>query len=146
MAIEINEARPLGGRADYVLVFDGGSEGNPGFGYGSYMLNRRGGPPQTVRLEFGQGVTNNEAEYDSLIAGLRDLIGRITAARRDPAEFSVQVRGDSRLVISQVNGEWKAKAPRMRVRRNEARNLLQRFAAYELVWQPREESVRLLGH
>ena len=34
------------GSADYTLVFDGGSQGNPGPGYGSYALikGRRGKP------------------------------------------------------------------------------------------------------
>ena len=31
------------GAPDYVVVFDGGSEGNPGFGYGSYAVITRDG-------------------------------------------------------------------------------------------------------
>ena len=63
---------------DYVLVFDGGSKGNPGQGYGSYAIIRAQDRAQRVeRLDFGDGYTNNEAEYDSLIAGLQDLLRRI---------------------------------------------------------------------
>ena len=151
-------------RTKWVLVFDGGSRGNPGPGYGSYALIGPAGSADlpelaepsasaaksaeadVVRLDFGARMTNNEAEYDTLIAALEDLIARITQAGRNPAEFSVEVRGDSRLVINQVSGTWKARDERMRTRRDRVRELLRRFGSYELRLQPRQESVRLLGH
>jgi len=141
------DAGQLEGRPDYVLVFDGGSLGNPGPGYGSYALIRASdGKEQVVRLDFDGKMTNNEAEYDTLIAGLSDLIQRLMEEERNPLEFSVEVRGDSGLVINQVSGGWKARDERMRVRRNQVRELLSRFAAFRLVLQPRQESVRILGH
>ncbi len=141
------DAGPLAGQPDYVLVFDGGSTGNPGPGYGSYALIRAtDGEKRVVRLDFGGEMTNNEAEYDTLIAGLNDLIRRLTEAKRSPAGFSIEVRGDSSLVINQVGGVWKARDERMRARRNQVRELLQRFAAYGLKLQPRQESVKVLGH
>jgi len=141
------DASQLEGQPDYVLVFDGGSLGNPGPGYGSYALIRTSdGKKRVVRVDFGREMTNNEAEYDTLIAGLSDLIQRLTEAKRSPSEFSIEVRGDSSLVINQVSGVWKAKDERMRARRNQVRELLNRFAAYGLRLQPRQESVRILGH
>jgi ribonuclease HI len=132
---------------DYVLIFDGGSKGNPGLGYGSYAISRvRDGAQRLERLDFGDGYTNNEAEYDTLIAALQDLIRRIEEAGRQPAEFALEVRGDSALVINQVQGKWKAKEPRMRERRGQCLRLLRRFGTVELKAQPREESVRILGH
>jgi len=134
-------------RPDYILIFDGGSKGNPGWGYGSYALTRvQDGAQRLERLDLGENYTNNEAEYDSLIAALRDLIGRIEKAGRQPGEFAVEVRGDSTLVIRQLQGRWQAREPRMRQRRDECHRLLERFAAVELRTQPREESVRVLGH
>jgi ribonuclease HI len=132
---------------DYILVFDGGSRGNPGPGYGSYAITHAtDGAQRLERLEFGDGYTNNEAEYDSLIEALQDLIQRIEQGGRQPEEFILEVRGDSALVINQVQGRWKAKEPRMRVRRNRCQGLLGRFRGTVLTLQPREESVRLLGH
>ncbi|HIP97384.1 MAG TPA: ribonuclease HI family protein [Anaerolineae bacterium] len=132
---------------DYVLVFDGGSRGNPGPGYGSYALIRgRDGAPEVVHLDFGEEMTNNEAEYAALVAGLKDLIARIERAGLDPAGLTVEVRGDSALVINQVAGQWKARNARMKALRDRARALLSRFAGYALHTQSREESVRLLGH
>ncbi len=149
------DAGQLEGQPDYVLVFDGGSLGNPGPGYGSYaLIGASDGktsassvePERLVRLDFGGEMTNNEAEYDTLIAGLSDLIQRLTDANQSPSEFSIEVRGDSSLAINQVSGVWKARDERMRARRNQVRELLGRFAASRLVLQPRQESVRILGH
>ena len=132
---------------DYVLTFDGGSRGNPGQGYGSYLLIRvQDGAQLLQRLEFGDDYTNNEAEYDTLIAALQDLVGRIAKAGRQPQEFALEVRGDSALVINQLQGRWQAKEPRMRGRRDRCLRLLRRFGAVNLKAQPREESVRVLGH
>jgi ribonuclease HI len=141
-------AQPAGDWApDYVLVFDGGSRGNPGWGYGSYAITRTAdGAQRLERLDLGDGYTNNEAEYDTLVAALEDLSARIEEAGRQPGEFRLEVRGDSALVINQIEGRWKAKEPRMRERRERCRRLLGRFGGVKLKAQPREESVRVLGH
>jgi ribonuclease HI len=132
---------------DYVLVFDGGSKGNPGLGYGSYEITRvLDGARRLERLDFGDGYTSNEAEYDTLNAALGDLLGRIEQAGRQAREFRLEVRGDSALVINQLQGRWKAREPRMRERRDRCRQLLSHFGAVQLVAQPRAESVRILGH
>lgn len=140
------EAAEFEGAPDYVIVFDGGSEGNPGFGYGSYAVIARDERRRVRRLDFGDGMTNNEAEYDTLIAALEDVSERVEAAGKRPADFAIEVRGDSRLVLRQVRGEWKARDERMRQRRDVVRSLLSRFGGYRLVEQPREESVKVLGH
>jgi ribonuclease HI len=132
---------------EIVLVFDGGSRGNPGWGYGSYVIQRASdGAQRLERLDLGDGYTNNEAEYDTLIAALQDLIQRLEATGHDPGEFALEVRGDSALVLNQLEGTWKAKEPRMRQRRDQCWRLLRRFGAVTLTAQPREESVRVLGH
>jgi ribonuclease HI len=134
-------------KPDYILIFDGGSKGNPGWGYGSYAITRtQDGAQRVEHLQLGDGYTNNEAEYDSLIAALQDLLERIEEAERQSQEFMVEVRGDSALVIKQLQGSWQAKEPRMRERRDHCRQLLGRFGAVQLRTQPREESVRVLGH
>ncbi len=141
------DAQELEGQPDYIIIFDGGSHGNPGPGYGSYVLVRRHDRKQRmVRLDFDRDMTNNEAEYEALIAALDDLIERIGRAERPPQDFSVEIRGDSQLVLNQVEGTWKARDDRMRALRNRARRVLSRFGAHRLVHQDREESVRILGH
>jgi ribonuclease HI len=127
------------------VIFDGGSRGNPGPGYGSYSLQFLDEPPQVSRLEFGE-MTNNEAEYETLIRALEDLLGRLTAIGTDPRQHQVTVQGDSRLVINQVTGAWKARDPRMLLRRNRAREILGNFGKVSVKKIDREEILEVLGH
>ena len=65
--------------------------------------------PEGIRVEksfrLGFPSPNNEAEYEALLAGLR-MLKQIGANR-------VQLYCDSRLVVSQVKGEFNAKDQRM---------------------------------
>ncbi len=131
------------GPADYLIVFDGGSLGNPGAGYGSFAAFAGSDPGQVHRLEFAGSMTNNEAEYHTLLAALRHLAQQLGPRA---AEAGVEVRGDSQLVIQQVLGRWKAKDDRMRGLRDDVRAALRPFGRFRLVQQPREHSVRVLGH
>ena len=133
--------------ADYIIVFDGGSHGNPGQGYGSYALQRtRDGRLRKRRLTIGDQVTSNQAEYEALIAALEDLVRTIEKAGRSPEDFSVEIRGDSSLVINQLDGSWKTKSLSLMPLRDRAEELLLQMGSVELIWQPREETVRVLGH
>lgn len=131
------------GPADYLIVFDGGSRGNAGVGYGSYAVFDGTKPGQVQRLEYPDPMTNNEAEYHTLIDALAALAERLG---KRASETSLEVRGDSQLVLQQVLGNWKAKDERMRSLRDQARAGLRRFGKWRLVAQPREDSVRVLGH
>jgi probable phosphoglycerate mutase len=128
------------------IIFDGGSKGNPGVGYGSYALHWPGQSQQIVQLQFGDGVTNNEAEYDTLVAALESVVKRLAENHADPATARVEIRGDSQLVINQVLGDWKCNDERMRRRRDRVRSLLREFGAWSLAYHPRANSVRVLGH
>ena len=131
----------------YTIVFDGGSRGNPGQGYGSYALRRNeDGRLRKRRLRLGDQVTSNQAEYQTLIAALEDLIDTIHKAGRSPRDFSVEIRGDSRLVMHQLDGSWKTKSLNLMELRDRVEELMTQMGSVELVWQPRNESVRILGH
>jgi ribonuclease HI len=125
------------------VVFDGGSLGNPGRGYGSYRLRLDDGDWRpAVRIEHGARVTNNEAEYRTLVAALEALAGTVD----DPADTALEVFGDSQLVIYQLDGSWKVRAGNLAADHARARALLARFGRVKLCWQPRSRSVALLGH
>jgi ribonuclease HI len=132
---------------DYTIVFDGGSRGNPGVGYGSYVLTRNhDGKSKKRRLRFSGLVTSNQAEYRALIAGLEDLIGTIVKAGRSPSDISIEIKGDSQLVIRQTEGSWKTKSLNLMPLRDRVEELLAKTGSFELVWHPREKSEELLGH
>ena len=134
---------------DFHLSCDGGSRGNgsaQAAGFGSYFLSNRDGRQQIVRLDFGRGVTNNEAEYRTLIAGLQDLVGRIERAGKSPATYSLLIHTDSQLVVGQLTQGWKVKAANLRALVDEAAGLREAFGQCDLVKVPRDEIVRVLGH
>ncbi len=128
------------------ITFDGGSRGNPGQGYGSYAVEWPGESPQVVRVRFGDLMTNNEAEYQALIASLEDLLGQLEERGIDPATVAVEIWGDSQLVVKQVAGEWRCREPRLQIRRDQVRKLMERFGEAHLHHHGREHSVELLGH
>ena len=129
--------------ADFTLVFDGGSLGNPGLGYGSYEIVTPAGSVASGHIEFGDNMTNNQAEFRALIAGLDDLLRQLGP---DAALRTLAVRGDSQLVIRGLSGAWRVKHPGLRPLLEEATQLLARFSSVDLTWHPRNESVKAFGH
>ena len=128
------------------IVFDGGSLGNPGRGYGSYQITIGESEPRIVRLEFGARITNNEAEYLALIHALEDAAATLKSQNVDPKAANVEVLGDSQLVLKQTSGEWGARLPHLQALRDRARGLVNTFGSVALTWHPRINSVRVLGH
>ena len=52
------------------------------------------------------------------------------------------VKGDSTLVVKQVNREWKTKNPALQSLRTEAEELLAQFESWRVEWIPRKENRR----
>jgi len=83
---------------------------------------------------FSKGATNNVAEYTALIRALEWLVSN--GKEREP----VRVRGDSKLVISQMRGEFKVKAKAIVPLFQKAALLAKKFADISFGWIPREEN------
>ena len=64
-------------------------------------------------------ATNNQAEYQALIDGLKAVIGW------KPDRLEVYL--DSKLVVEQVNGRWKVKEPELKELHRQATELLRPF-------------------
>jgi ribonuclease HI len=128
------------------VVFDGGSKGNPGKGYGSYVYKGIVSQTEVLTVEYPGQTTNNEAEYRTMINALRAVLADLKSAGTDPSGLKVTVRSDSKLVVEQVNGRWKVKKAELRPLVSEAQTLLRQFKSWDLGWHPRSESVRILGH
>ena len=127
----------------FQIVFDGGALGNPGKGYGSYEITSNGDVLCHNREDYGDGVTNNQAEYLTLIHALRWLADHL-GDRRGTAK--VLVNGDSKLVLFQLLKKWKLKNEGLRPLYTEASGLMREFFKVDLVWHPRARSVARLGH
>lgn len=87
--------------SETIMNFDGASKGNPGLsGAGSVIY--KNGEEIWSAAEFLGYKTNNQAEYQALILGLKGALNLgITV---------LSVFGDSLLVINQVNGIYKVKS------------------------------------
>ena len=127
----------------FEIVFDGGSLGNPGKGYGTYEITANGQVVRHQRHDYGDWVTNNEAEYQTLIEALSWLAG---ALGKESSSTSVLVNGDSQLVLNQLLGRWRVKTETLLPFHQRARSLINEFATVDLVWHGRANSVKRLGH
>jgi ribonuclease HI len=128
------------------IVFDGGSRGNPGQGYGSFVYKGVVQQPEPVEVVYPGVTTNNQAEYQTMIRALETALGEIQDAGYDTGELKVTIKTDSKLVVEQTCGRWKIKNAELRPLVQRAQSLLNRFKSWELTWHPRTESVRILGH
>jgi len=101
-----DSGKSLQGAESVVLYSDGGSRGNPGpAGYGFVLLTEKGKTLAEGDRFLGR-ITNNVAEYEGLLAGLRKA--RELGARR------VVVRSDSELLVRQLNGSYRVKSPKLK--------------------------------
>ena len=89
-----------------IVEADGGSRGNPGIAGAGALVRVGNKVLDAIAIPLGKKTTNNVAEYEGLIAGLK-------AAQSIDHSATVEVRLDSNLVVNQVFGTWQAKNPDM---------------------------------
>lgn len=87
---------------------DGGSRGNPGHSGFGVVINADQGTLYEKGVYLGI-KTNNEAEYAALIHGLTWLKDNQDRLSLTKAEILL----DSELVVNQLNGRYKVKAPHL---------------------------------
>ncbi|GJQ89263.1 reverse transcriptase domain-containing protein [Tanacetum coccineum] len=110
--------------------FTDGSSCIDGSGAGLILTNPEG-VEFTYAMRFTFEATNNEAEYEALIAGLR--------IAEQMGIKNLQAHVDSRLVANQVNGSYVAKESGMIQYLNKLRNLVKRLLVEELKEQSYKE-------
>ncbi|XP_027158174.1 uncharacterized protein LOC113780841 [Coffea eugenioides] len=116
----------------WMLYVDGSSNGDrSGAGL---LLKGPQGEVCSYALRFDFPATNNEAEYEALIAGLQ-LARRLGAQR-------IHVRSDSQLVICQVLGEYEPKDETMRRYLSKVHQLTAYFESFEIQRIPRSQNRR----
>ena len=123
--------RDEGGHA--YVYFDGASRGNPGPAAAGWVIVTSDGIAAQGGERIGR-ATNNQAEYEALIRALR--------AARDYGFDTVEVKGDSQLIVKQVTGAWNTNDPELREHRVTVRELLTAFDDWELSHVPREINER----
>jgi ribonuclease HI len=113
------------------MFFDGASS-SEGAGAGVVFVS----PCQetislSYKLEFE--TTNNVAEYEALVLGLRDA--------KEMGIEEVAVFKDAELIVQQVRNAYRVKHPRLRSYKNEVWDLIDNFfSAFNISFIPREEN------
>ncbi|GAU43618.1 hypothetical protein TSUD_185110 [Trifolium subterraneum] len=114
-------------------IFVDGSSNSQGSGAGIILENGDG-----VLIEVSLGLsfptTNNQAEYEAFLAGLR--------LAEDMGAEEIKIFTDSQLVASQVSGEYKTKEERLLEYLNLIRTKLAKFKETEVKHVPREHNAR----
>jgi len=77
-------------------------------------------------------ATNNEAEYQALIDGLKAV------AEWKPDRLEIYL--DSKLVVEQMKGSYRVKKPELKRKYDEAKKLLGGFSEVEIAYNERESN------
>lgn len=122
-----------------IVYTDGGSRGNPGkAAIGVVFCNEKEQEIKKFGEYLGDGLTNNEAEYQAVIFGLKKfkaLFGKELAKATE-----VEVRSDSELLVNQMNGKYKLENEKIQKFFIEIWNLKIDFKQVKLKAIPREKN------
>ncbi|KAF7802418.1 Retrovirus-related Pol polyprotein from transposon 17.6 [Senna tora] len=125
-----NESEPI---ENNWIVFVDGSAGRRGSGVGVTILTPEGvAIDQALELNFK--TTNNQAEYEALIAGL-NLASELGAT-------NLLVSSDSQLVVGQLNGDFEVKEPTIAKYVERSKMLLSKFKKTTIQRIPRTQNDR----
>ena len=86
-------------------------------------------------LQFGFKATNNQAEYEALLAGLN--------LAYDMGEHEVVCRSDSQVMVGQIKGEFEVKEPLVQRYYHATRNSIVRFHKAHVHHIPRQDNKRV---
>jgi ribonuclease HI len=113
-----------------ILYVDGASRGNPGAaGIGIVISDETGKTLKQISEHIGE-ATNNVAEYTALIRGLEEAFALGADA--------VDINSDSELLVRQITGFYRVKAPHLQELHQRVIGLLSSFRSISIDHTPRE--------
>ncbi|EKD30269.1 MAG: ribonuclease H [uncultured bacterium (gcode 4)] len=99
------------------IYTDGGARNNPGpAGIGVFITDENGKPLERRHKYLGI-ATNNQAEYQGALHGIRRGI--------ELGATEIELRMDSKLVVEQLSGNFKIKNPELKIIFREIQDLLE---------------------
>jgi ribonuclease HI len=110
---------------EYVLFFDGCSKNNPGPSGAGAVLYHNGVEIWSTAVFVGHKETNNVAEYTGMIVGIKRAVEM--GIRR------LVVKGDSNLVVQQMNGKFRVNADHIKPLYATAKNIIRNFDSIQFV-------------
>ena|SRR3989339_757602 len=102
-----------------ILYADGGARGNPGPAATGVIIKNEKGEILSAYGEYLGKQTNNFAEYSAIISGLKKA--------QELGADEIDCLLDSKLVVEQLNGNWKVKEPTLQKLFIQAWNETQKF-------------------
>ena len=114
-------------------IYVDGSSNIKGCGAGVILENSEGLAVE-YSLRFDFPTSNNQAEYEACLAGIR--------MAKELGANAITICSDSKLVVSQIKGEYQAKEPIMQKYLAKVRDALVGFSKFEIRHIPREENAR----
>ncbi|XP_058217815.1 uncharacterized protein LOC131328871 [Rhododendron vialii] len=112
------------------LYFDG-AVNQKGFGIG-LLLIAPDGSHISLAFKLNFEVTNNQAEHEACIVGMEATIEISTE--------KLEVVGDSNLVVSQANEDWKVKEQKLKPYHQDLEDLIPHFNKVTFTHEPRLEN------
>lgn len=123
---------------------DGGSRGNPGpAGIGAVFYNAEGEEIHAY-CEFVGEATNNQAEYQAIVKALNILVkSKWLKKNNGNKDKKIICRLDSKLVVEQINGNFKVKNEGIKPLIAEINSLKMEInVPMEFIHIPREKNAR----
>lgn len=109
-----------------IVYFDGASRRNPhgpaGCGWTLYEMNDNGADSRRIKRGqkyLGYNYSNNQAEYEGLASALNYI------EENNISCYGLYIRGDSKLVINQLDGEYRVRSPNLRNCYNRIQDLIE---------------------
>jgi ribonuclease HI len=116
----------------FTLRTDGGARGNPGPGGAGFVLEDSSGNVVRSGGRYLGPATNNIAEYEALIWGLRTAL--------DHGVRRLRVAADSELVVRQCTGVYKVKNAGLKPLHSRACALMREFESLDVTHVRRSEN------
>jgi ribonuclease HI len=117
---------------ELTIYTDGAARGNPGpAAIGVVLKDEKGNTVATVSRRLAP-TTNNQAEYQAIIAGLERAVSL--------GAKSAAVKSDSELVVRQINGQFKIKNTALRPLYQRVVQLIGSLESFSISYIPREQN------
>lgn len=93
----------------FIINSDGGSRGNPGPAAYGFIIEESSSKFKAEDSKFIGETTNNQAEYQGVLAALKTLKLKIKNLKLNTNDIIVECLLDSQLIVEQMNGNYKIK-------------------------------------
>ena len=121
-----------------IIYIDGGSRNNPGpAAFGIVFANEKGKVSKKYSQYIGK-ATNNEAEYQALIFAFKKA--KALFGKEKIKILPIEIRSDSKLLVKQMQGQYKIVNPKIQTLFLKAWNLKIDFKNLKFSFIPRERN------